>query len=50
MYQGPGRAAWARRWAGGARAGAPLAPSVRALSSALTTSACPADSALVTAR
>ena len=46
MYQGPAGLAQLRRWAGGARAGALLAPS----SSALTTSACPADSALEAVR
>ena len=50
MYQGPGGRACGRPWAGGAGAGAPLAPTIRALSSAQTTSVCPADSALMTAR
>ena len=49
MYQGPGGLAQLRRWAGGPSARAPLAPSSSALSSAQTTSACPADSALVIA-
>ena len=50
MYQGAAGLAQPPRWAGGPGARAPLAPSSRALSSALNISACPADSALVITR